>query len=72
MNKLMDAKEVAQKLQVSIRTVYGWISEGSIPTVKIGRLVRFKIEDIEAWIAKNTRKGRTKYVPEITSKRQRL
>jgi len=72
MNKLMDAKELAQMLKVSDRTIYGWVSKGTIPTVKIGRLIRFKVEDIEVWIDKNTHKGRTKYAPEIFSNQKWL
>ena len=65
MKKLIDSKELAEVMQVSIRTIYGWASKGIIPSIKIGRLLRFKVENVEAWIDKNTCKGRKKYMPEI-------
>jgi excisionase family DNA binding protein len=48
---LMTAEEVAAQLRVSEGTVNQWVKLGRIPVVKIGRLNRFRRDDIEAYIA---------------------
>jgi excisionase family DNA binding protein len=37
-------------------TVYGWVSERSIPNCKVGRLLYFNLTEIEKWIASRKRK----------------
>lgn len=34
-----------------MKTVYGWTSRREIPFIKLGRLLRFDREVIEAWLA---------------------
>lgn len=41
------AKEVAEHLGVTDKTVYKWAREGIIPCRRFGRTVKFSIEDIE-------------------------
>ena len=41
------AKEVAEHLGVTEKTVYKWAREGEIPCRRFGRTVKFSIEDIE-------------------------
>lgn len=51
MNKrLMTVEEVAEYLRVRPSTVYDWAKTGKIPGVKMGRLWRFEIGEIEAWV----------------------
>jgi len=50
-NKLMSIPEVAEYLGVKISTIYDWVHCRQIPYHKIGRLVRFRPSDIDAWIA---------------------
>lgn len=40
------AKEVAEYLGVTDKTVYKWAREGIIPCRRFGRTVKFSIEDI--------------------------
>ena len=49
-NKLLKIKEVADWAAVSPRTVQTWVANRTIPYLKIGRLIRFKREDIEEFI----------------------
>ncbi|MBN9517754.1 helix-turn-helix domain-containing protein [bacterium] len=45
-------KEVAKRLGVSSRTVNRWMSEGLLKPFRRGQVLRFKLEDVEAFEAK--------------------
>ena len=49
---LLNIAEVSEQLGVSIKTVYSWVHTRRIPFVKVGRLVKFDPQDINAWIQK--------------------
>ncbi|MFA6040736.1 MAG: helix-turn-helix domain-containing protein [Methylophilus sp.] len=50
---LLDAKEVAQMLGVSLRKLEYLISDGNAPAFKhIGRTRKWRINDIDEWIEK--------------------
>jgi prophage regulatory protein len=52
MERLMDVKEVAELLNVSVRLVWQLRDGGRMPMpVHIGRLVRWRREELEGWIA---------------------
>jgi len=42
--------EIADLLGVKECTIYAWVHTRQIPYYKIGRLVKFKVEEIEEWI----------------------
>lgn len=42
------AGEVAQRLRVSVQTVYRYAEDGTLPSIRVGGLVRFPSEAIEA------------------------
>jgi excisionase family DNA binding protein len=49
--RLITAKTVAEQLAVPVPTIYQLAREGRIPgVVRVGRLVRFDPERVEAWI----------------------
>jgi len=48
--KMVTVKEVSDLLMVKISTVYSWVHNGSIPFHKLNGLVRFDLDEIEAWI----------------------
>ncbi len=51
--KLLNIKEVSEKLGVSKNTVYDWCAYGRIPHIKVGKFLRFNIEDINNWLTEN-------------------
>jgi len=53
-NQLLRATEVAKVLDISKPEAYKLFRDGEIPTVRIGRLVRVKLFDLENFIEKNT------------------
>lgn len=42
------AAQLADILNVSLRSVRRWTARGEIPFVKIGRLVRFDVQSVKA------------------------
>jgi excisionase family DNA binding protein len=50
---LLTTEEVAKKLSVSRRTLVGWRQSGEGPAyIRLnGRLIRYSVADIEAWIS---------------------
>ena len=44
---MMTASDVARHVGVNVRTVYRRVQDGSIPCYRIGRLIRFKQEEVE-------------------------
>ena len=65
-NDLLTADEVMGWLKVSLVTIRRWTSSGYIPHVKLGlRMVRYRKEDIDAWLAKRATAGRAKRIPEV-------
>jgi len=47
---MKDVVEIADLLGVEKSTIYAWVHTRQIPYYKIGRLVKFKMEEIEQWI----------------------
>jgi hypothetical protein len=54
---LLDEKAAADPLQLAPGTLSVWRSTGRyrIPFVKVGRRVRYRRADLEAWLASRTR-----------------
>ena len=48
--KLMTAREVADYLQCSLSTVRRMVGRGGIPHFRLGKLVRFRRTDVDAWL----------------------
>jgi excisionase family DNA binding protein len=51
--------EAAEYLGITKGTLYVWVCQRKVPCVKVGRLTKFDINDIDAWI--NERKINEKY-----------
>mgnify|MGYP002631865806 CR=1 FL=1 len=47
---LLTARETAELLRVSERTLWTLTDSGSIPCVRVGRSVRYDQQDLETWI----------------------
>ncbi|MDD3012385.1 MAG: helix-turn-helix domain-containing protein [Candidatus Gastranaerophilales bacterium] len=54
MQTLLDVTQLAQMLKIEVSTIYDWVHKKKIKYIKIGRLLRFRQEDIEALIQSNT------------------
>lgn len=54
MNNLLTMDEAAKYLGISKLTLYGWVSARKLGYVKIGRLVKFKQAQLDAWIDQHT------------------
>jgi len=52
-NGLWDARDVACFLKCSPSAVYRWAELGQIPCRRIGTLLRFRPEEVEAWLDRN-------------------
>ena len=48
---LIDIEHVSEHLGVKVNTVYSWVNQRKIPYVKVGRLIKFDLQDINQWIA---------------------
>ncbi len=49
-SRFIDVKKLAKYLDVSEAFIRDYIKEGRIPFVKLGRLVRFDLWEIEKWL----------------------
>ena len=61
MDQLLTPKQLSEKLQVKLSTVYKWVHYKYVPYIKIGDLIRFKEVKIEEWVNKRSRRGRFSY-----------
>jgi excisionase family DNA binding protein len=53
--RLLDAKELASFFNVALATISLWVQKNRIPYVRLGgRLVRFRLSDIEAYLQRCT------------------
>jgi excisionase family DNA binding protein len=55
MERLVGVREAASMLALKPATVYQWAAERRLPTVKLGRVLRFKLSDLEKLIAAGER-----------------
>lgn len=55
MERLLTTNDVAERLARSARWVREQAREGAIPSFKLGKAVRFRESEIEAWLDKQGR-----------------
>ena len=61
--RLLTLGDLAVLVQVSEKTLRRWRSEGRLPpAVEIGGVVRWRREDVDAWLASNLETGRPGHV----------
>jgi len=51
MTRLITATEVAERLGVDVSTVHRWARAGEIPAFRLGRVVRFDPDAVDAWVS---------------------
>lgn len=47
---LMEPEEVARLLKVSLRSIYRYVADSSIPHIRVGGNLRFRRADIDQWL----------------------
>jgi excisionase family DNA binding protein len=67
MKQYLNIVALAERLLVKRSTLYAWAEQGMIPHVKLGRLLRFDPDKIEAWLQDHRVEG----IPEPASPRHR-
>jgi excisionase family DNA binding protein len=51
MDRLLTVKEAGELLQLNIFSVYEMARNGVLPSVRLGRAIRFRPEALDAWLA---------------------
>lgn len=46
----MSVDEIAEHLQIKRETVYKWVTNKGMPSQKVGRLLRFQLDEIDEWV----------------------
>lgn len=54
---LMKPKEAAKFLAISEKTLWNLRKRGEIPYLKIGRSVRYPVDDLRRWISRRRKGG---------------
>ena len=49
-DRWMSVEEIGAYLGVSKDTIYGWITKRDMPAHKVGRLWKFKADEVDAWV----------------------
>lgn len=52
--RLITIRQAAAYTGLSVHTLYTMVSQRRIPYVKVGRLVKFDVDLLNAWIKQNT------------------
>jgi len=53
-HRLLNIKEAAAYMGLSVHTLYTMVSQRRIPFIKVGRLVKFDVGLLDAWIKQHT------------------
>jgi excisionase family DNA binding protein len=59
-NRFLTVTQLAERLQISESTVYGWVDRDSIPFLMAGDLLRFDPSAIDAWMLAGADRKRAK------------
>ncbi len=63
--------ELAQRLNMKPKTLYVRVSEGDLPYYRIGRLIRFRRDEIDRWL-ENQRAGGVKETVRVKTRKTKL
>lgn len=50
---LLSPREAAKALSICEKTLYTLTKKGELPAIRIGRAVRYSLDDIKQWIKKS-------------------
>ncbi len=48
----MSAEAVARHLGVATDTVYRWVRQKELPAHRVGRLLKFRLSEVDEWVAR--------------------
>ncbi len=51
--KLLTVKNLSDLLSIKRSTLYLWVEKGEIPHYRVGRLVRFNLEEVDKWLRRH-------------------
>lgn len=51
--RLIDVNQVSDYTGLAVKTIYSMVSQRRIPFVKLGRLTKFDVTEIDHWIKRN-------------------
>jgi excisionase family DNA binding protein len=72
MEKLLSIDELSEILGVTKATIYSWTYRNKIPHIKLSkRLLKFRRNDIEAWITKRAVSADTPFLVQEDKKHKR-
>ena len=54
----VNAEEVAKHLGVRRESVYRWIDKKGFPAYRAGRLLRFKLSEVDEWVRKGDQQSK--------------
>ena len=54
---LIDSREASRRLAISPRTLWQLTKNHNIPSLKIGKCVRYRVADLEEWTRQQASKG---------------
>ena len=49
-DRWMSVEEMAAYLGASKDTIYGWITKRETPAYKVGKLWKFKTDEVDSWV----------------------
>ncbi len=55
-NRWYSVKETAEYLSIKPDTLYKWIIRKDIPAHKVGKLWKFKLSEVDAWVKNKEKK----------------
>ena len=67
--RIMTLKDVSHWLQIKPSTLYVWAKEGTIPHLKLGRLIRFDGDELTTWL--NSHRRDSQPAPVLQRRRRR-
>ena len=53
----LNPKELAERINVLVNTIYFWISRGEIPFTKMGKHIRFSLPEVMAFFKQKTQEN---------------
>lgn len=59
---ILDTIEAADYLGIKKSTLYDWVVQRKIPHIKVGRLLKFRTADLDAWLQKRTKEEEDHYI----------